>query len=80
MSVTPLKQPPSKSRTIIHDCIRRVLRLVTRREVKLLAVVMIDASGKVHLDRIGPITWQETDQMLEGLEQLHEEIYMALRN
>lgn len=81
MTDRPIQLVPHKSRSkkIIHDCLRRVLKLAANREIEVMGVFMVDAYGKVHLDRIGPVSWQQTDQMLTALEQLHEEIYTSLR-
>ena len=80
MSKLTLVPHTSKSKQIIHNCLRRVFKVATNREIEMIGIFMIDKYGKVHLDKIGPISWQQTDQMLTALEQLHENIYLALRD
>lgn len=73
-----LVQPKAKSRQIIFDCIRRMIKLAVRRDINLCAIVFVATDGKIHLDRIGPVTSDEKDKLLEAIEQLHEDVYISL--
>lgn len=76
--VVKLTHPQPKSKQIIFDCLRRLLKLAARREMVLCAMVMVDAHGKFHIDRIGPVNSEQMDKLLSAVEKLHEEIYTAL--
>ncbi len=77
IKLVPIK---SKSKQIIHNCLRRVLKLATNHEMEAIGIFLIDKDGKVYIDRIGPVTWQQLDQMLTAVEQLEEQIYQSLRS
>lgn len=77
-NIKELKQPPVKSKQIIMDCLRRMLKLARQRNIVLCAMVFIGADGKIHIDRIGPVNHEQRDQLLDAVEELHESIHTAI--
>lgn len=75
--ILKLTQPQPKSKQIIFDCLRRLLKLAARREMILCATVMVDVHGKFHVDMIGPVNADQQDKLLSAVEKLHEDVYTA---
>lgn len=75
-NIKELRPPPAKSKKLFVDFLLRMVQRARKRKVISLAVILVYDDGSFYVEHKGLTNAQSRDDMLEAVEQLHEDVYI----
>lgn len=70
-----LKQPASKSRLSIVECVQKLFKKVRSRRVRSMLTICVYEDGKYDIDMVIPTSDKDRDDVLEAMAAAEGRIY-----